>query len=164
MAALPSGSINARPMHRTNPFIRSVGGGEKRWRDGDVGVQGRDDAQISVWVIHDLRRATFVRRPTRPRMSKSPHTPMTGSCSTVAQVIQSGDPVGLHADHGGPNTVEQNSGLSRDLLSRTVRLLSCCRCGPHRRFTNYSLWTQLSLMNCEAKEPIAKLPGLQRHT
>jgi hypothetical protein len=34
MPAPPSGSINARPMHHLNPFIQSVGGGEKRWRDG----------------------------------------------------------------------------------------------------------------------------------
>jgi len=38
-------------------------------------------------------------------MSKSPHTPTTGSCSTVAQVIQAVTQLGLHADYGGRNTM-----------------------------------------------------------
>ena len=48
--------------------VRSVGGGEKRRRDGHVGVPGADDAQISVWVftIYDeLRLCGDPRGPAR---------------------------------------------------------------------------------------------------
>jgi hypothetical protein len=80
-------------------------------------------------------------------MSKSPHTsndPLMLDCIAGDSAVTR---LGPHADFGGPNIVEHNSGLSWDLSSRIVCLLSRCHCGPHRRFTNYSLWTQLSVMN-----------------
>jgi hypothetical protein len=88
--------------------------------DGYVGVQDRNDAQISVRVIHDLRGATLVRRPTRPRMSKSPHTPTTGSCSTVARVIQAVTSWGFMPITAGRTL----SNRTRDFLGTFYRELS----------------------------------------
>jgi hypothetical protein len=36
-------AINSGPIHRSNPFIRSVGDGEERWRDVDVDHCGVTD-------------------------------------------------------------------------------------------------------------------------
>jgi hypothetical protein len=83
--------INARPMHRNDPFIRSVGGGEKRWRDGYVRVQGTDDAQMSVWVFTIYGGLRLCGDP-RPRMSKSPHTSDDQLMLDLRAGNSSGDP------------------------------------------------------------------------
>jgi hypothetical protein len=59
---------------------------------------------MSVWVFTIYRG----RRLCDDR--EAPHE-QVASHSTVAQVIQTVTQLGPHADDGGPNTVEQNSGL-----------------------------------------------------
>jgi len=101
-------------MHRSKPSIRSpVGGGEERWRNGDV------ESPRSLEVDHLVELDRHLDRQVT-----------SSSRSAASQAIQAVTQLGPHTDYGGPNTVEHNSGLSRDLSSRTVRLPSRCRCGP----------------------------------
>jgi hypothetical protein len=86
-------------MHRTNPFIRSVGGGEKRWRDD---YQGTDNAQISVWVFTIYAGLRLCGDPPALHSDDQLMLDCGAGNSNVTQL-------GLHADYGGRNTVERNS-------------------------------------------------------
>ena len=84
--------------------------------------------------------ASYVYAETpRPRMSNSLRTSNDQLMLDYIAGDSSGDQLGLMPITTGRTLSKHNSGLSRDLSSPTVHLLSCCRYGPHRGLTNDSL-------------------------
>jgi hypothetical protein len=71
-----------------------------------IGVQGTDGAQMSVRVVTICSGLHLCGAP-----------PTTRSCSTLSQAIEGVTQLGPCADYRGPNTIEHNSGLSRDLVA-----------------------------------------------
>jgi hypothetical protein len=96
-----------------------------------VGVQRRDDAQMSVWVFTIYGELRLYGHPEALHERLARHII---SRPFLDGPQHGGRPI---THYGGPNTVEHNAGLSRDLSSPTVRLRSrICKaksCFPSER-------------------------------